>query len=285
MGFADNVFDQKRGRRESGSGAHGQSGTLPGVGQIAGKKRSITTSADAGPATPLRKIELPTPEPDFSGASRRDLHVSREGSEYPAFSTMSGQLTNLLPSMKTITGGSGFLVSPTEDRGLRVSSPSGVASLANQALNTLPPMLNHNQPFHPQHNHSLNSTLPLTSTPTNGNAHASPICTSPREAKAAIAANIPNDPIAKLELQIAALKRYEDEFKALDLEDSRKMLSQQLAELEGQLKVKKREKGMALMERLKKEGFGGLAEVVGKEVGVGLGIVDGERTAERNEHV
>ena len=46
------------------------------------------------------------------------------------------------------------------------------------------------------------------------------------------------------------------------------MLAAQVAELENQIKTKKREKSLLLIERLKREGFGGLAASVGKEVGL-----------------
>jgi hypothetical protein len=76
--------------------------------------------------------------------------------------------------------------------------------------------------------------------------------------------------IATLETQLLKLKKYEAEFIALNLEDSRKMLASQVAALEAQIWEKKREKGLVLIERLKREGFGGLAESVGKEVGLGI---------------
>jgi len=83
--------------------------------------------------------------------------------------------------------------------------------------------------------------------------------------------------IAELETQMRNLKKYEEEFIALNLADSRKMLATQLADLEAQIKAKRREKSLLLIERLKREGFGGLAAVVGKEVGLGidaLGVED-----------
>ena len=41
-----------------------------------------------------------------------------------------------------------------------------------------------------------------------------------------------------------------------------------MAELEERVRGKRREKGVVLMERLKREGLGELARVVGREVGV-----------------
>ncbi|OAL27242.1 hypothetical protein AYO20_09840 [Fonsecaea nubica] len=275
MGFADNVFDQKRGgRRESSHSGFG-AGPLPSVAQITGKKRAISTSADSGPATPLRKMELPTPEPDFSGSR---LAFSREGSEFLTdgpFGGVNGTRPALLPSMKTFPD----MVSPTDERHSRVSSSPGIASLASAAIgssritsnmqnNTLPPMLGHppatNGMYLPQHTSNGSFGTPSSSAPT-----ASPTktvtCSDETEAQtAALDASI-----AELEAQLVKLKKYEREFIALDLDDSRKMLANQMAEIEGQIKRKKWEKGLLLIERLKKEGFGGLAAVVRKEVEVG----------------
>ena len=70
--------------------------------------------------------------------------------------------------------------------------------------------------------------------------------------------------IADLETQLVKLKKYEEEFIALNLDDSRKMWTNQVAELENQIRTKKRQKSLLLIERLKSEGFGGLAASVGK---------------------
>jgi hypothetical protein len=79
--------------------------------------------------------------------------------------------------------------------------------------------------------------------------------------------------IKDLEAQIDNLRKYEQEFIDLGLEDSRKMLGAQVQELEDKIRQKRREKGVILIEKLKREGYGGLAAQVGKEVGVeGLGM-------------
>ncbi len=280
MGFADNVFDQRRGgRRESNPNGTSANGSLSGVAQITGKKRTISSSAEPGPATPLRKIELPTPEPDFSAIR---LGYSREGSDFlmdVPFPSVNGTLPQLLPSIKTLSDGQEFTMSPTDERFTRMSSSPGIASLASTTIgssritpglhqsNILPPILNHgpssNGLFIPHRGStetfSTPSTVPTTS-PTK--------VTPPVDLRAPeLALDVS---IAALETQVAKLKKYEEEFIALNLDDSRKMLANQVTELEDQIRAKRREKSLMLIERLKKEGFGGLAAVVGKEVGLGI---------------
>ncbi|EXJ75740.1 uncharacterized protein A1O5_00247 [Cladophialophora psammophila CBS 110553] len=280
MGFADNVFDQKRGGRRDSSHNSSGSGPLPGVAQITGKKRAISSSADPGPATPLRKMELPTPEPDFSGTR---LALSREGSEFlmdVPFAGVNGTLPTPLPSMKTFPDGPDFMVSPTDERHSRVSSSPGIVSLASAAIgssripsniqnNTLPPMLGHtpsatNGLYLPPHNSNGSFSTPSSSAATSSPTKLTACATESKVPTAALDASITD-----LETQLVKLKRYEEEFIALNLDDSRKMLASQVAELESQIKAKKREKSLILIERLKREGFGGLAAVVGKEVGLG----------------
>ncbi|RMZ87507.1 hypothetical protein DV736_g5266, partial [Chaetothyriales sp. CBS 134916] len=74
--------------------------------------------------------------------------------------------------------------------------------------------------------------------------------------------------ISSLESQIANLKKYDHEFIALGLDESRATLQKELGVLEERARVKRKEKGRVLMERLKREGFGSLAEVVAREVEV-----------------
>lgn len=49
------------------------------------------------------------------------------------------------------------------------------------------------------------------------------------------------------------------------------MLGAKVKELEERVRGKRREKGVVLMERLKREGLGELARVVGREVGLDAG--------------
>ena len=95
MGFADNVFDQKRaGKRESGL-----NGPMT-IAHLAGKKRAIEPNGQDGPSTPLRKLDLPTPEPDFSNR----IFMSREGSEFAGLSHyVSSTLPPILPGVKAVT--------------------------------------------------------------------------------------------------------------------------------------------------------------------------------------
>ena len=297
MGFADNVFDQKRGRRES---HHSQeSNTLPSVSQIAGKKRPLAASAPIGPHTPIRKLELPTPEPDFSNP-----RYPRAGSDYSvdsSFLDRGGTRPGILPSVKSLAGETPYFISPPEDRSSRVSPSPGVTSMPPPLNNNiLPPMLGHNGPTSvpyathpPPHQNGvaahMNGSLPHSSFPPT---------TQPPPTSAALAllnstfhSHISHDPdtksptlaldaeIASLEGQIANLKKYEQDFIALGLDESRETLRRELEGIEERARAKRREKGRLLMERLRREGFGGLAEVVGREVGVngelggnGLGI-------------
>lgn len=281
MGFADNVFDQKRGRRESHPSGAASTTSLPGVAQLAGKKRAISSSAEPGPATPLRRMELPTPEPDMSVNGK--LGLSRDGSELlidSPFTSMHGNLPTLLPSMKSLPEGPEFCVSPVTERQSRVNMPPAIVSLTSTATsqgrfstsvhysenNTLPPMRGHTAPngiFLPQ----PSSSVILS---TSGSASLASPSKSAESSDTKAPADALDASISELEARVRSLKKYEDEFIALDLDDSRKMLASQVAELESQIKAKKREKSLLLIERLKREGFGPLAAVVGKETGLGI---------------
>lgn len=277
MGFADNVFDQRRGRKESSNAViHGTS--LPGLAHITGKKRAISSSAEAGPATPSRKVELPTPEPDISTHHR--LMMSREGSEFTidtAFTSINNGLPTLLPSLKTLAEGADFMISPTDERRSRVSSSPSIATLSSVGLNKgrinptthhgseniLPPMLGHttaNGMFVPQ---TTSNGMPA--------ALSSPSKLGIFQEYSAPTAEL-DAAIAELEARLMSLKKYEAEFISLNLADTRRLLAEELADVENQIRRKKKEKGRLLMERLKREGFGGLAASVGKEVGLGLDV-------------
>jgi len=270
MGFTDNVFDQKRGNRSSSANAH--SSPLPGVAQISGRKRQ-TAPSHIGPASTLRKIEPPTPATDF--ASR---HMSREGPDYmidPQFGNIhtNGILPNLLPSMKTFPDERSYSSSPVDDRlGATSDSPLGMATLATAAVchgripgtnhqihSTLGPVLaKHILPRQPPERDGT-ATLSVSTTTT-------AIPTPPHnESNGSMTEQI-DMAIKRLEEQIATLKKYEQEFLSLNLEDSHKMLSAQLRGLESELRGKKREKSIVLIEMLEREGFGGLADGVRREM-------------------
>jgi hypothetical protein len=71
--------------------------------------------------------------------------------------------------------------------------------------------------------------------------------------------------IAQKENRIAKLRRYGDELIQLGLEDSHKVLLQELLALEADLRAVKKQKSAALIENLRME-FPGLADVARKEV-------------------
>lgn len=58
--------------------------------------------------------------------------------------------------------------------------------------------------------------------------------------------------IAELEARLMSLKKYEDEFISLNLAETRRLLAEELADVENQIRRKKKEKGRLLMERLKR---------------------------------
>jgi len=106
---------------------------------------------------------------------------------------------------------------------------------------------------------------------------------TPLTASPPASGSLVDENIKKLEAQIQTLRSYDEEFLAMKLEDSRRMLRKQVQELETQLEARRRERGIGLIERLRREGFATLAEAVGMEVGIGeqngarmgLGIEEG----------
>ena len=294
MGFADNVFDQKRGRRESHLS---DSTSLPSVPQIAGKKRPL---AAVRPATPLRKIELPTPEPDYS--SRRFRDSSDLFVEPPYTNGTSSSHPTLLPSVKAIAEGSNFMISPPDDRSTRVSVSPGVQSLASTIQhNTLPPMLTRGPlpsilntnghsnagTHHLAHPSATTSAalalLSQTQSTTSPTSHHFPTF-SEEDTKptlpllASTTSNTIlsdlNTSITHLDSEIRKLRQYEAEFASLGLGESTDVLRRQVEELEERIRGKRREKGRVLCDRLRAEGWGELAGVVGREVGLGLEVRD-----------
>lgn len=319
MGFADNVFDQKRGgRRESGL-----NGPMT-VANLAGKKRSIEPNGQGGPST-LRKLEFPTPEPDYA----RRPHMPRDGSEFgsvPAYP--ANTLPPLLPGVKSVTDIDDMVSTISDDRNHRYTPSTPIFS-TNGTSNTLAPFLSTSlygspymdhrvPPIHDQTptsatrttrtniNSFINTVTNTTSVPPqspapynhNHNHHLheptlhrfrsdptqdpTQITTPTTESSpTATSSLVLEENIRKIEEQIQALQKYDEEFAALKLEDSRRMLRGQIQELEAQLAARRRERGLGLVERLRNEGFSSLAEQVGIEVGmagqefgrkVGLGI-------------
>jgi hypothetical protein len=297
MGFADNVFDQKRGRREERHSNGGNGRMLPGVSSVLGRKRPLAASAGT-PSTPMRKIELPTPEPDYSASMSRKF--AREGSDLYVDSSyansVNGSMSRALPGVKSIEG-SKYMISPPDDRSTsRISMSPGLgmtpASTLSMNPNTLPPILAspHQSFYHstsnshlgqltsPTHPTSTPSISPST-TATNSlpllpsmNPNSNGVPGLHQSSHTASASNLSplDQSILSLESEITKLRQYEDEFIALGLDDSRKLLQRKVAELEGRMIERRRERGLLLVERLRREGLNELAGSVGREVGVGV---------------
>ncbi len=313
MGFADNVFDQKRGRRESNQPSASSPsndpghGSLPGVSSIVGRKRPLAASHNVGPSMSLRKIELPTPESDRGSSVVRKFDRETPGlfvdTPYAnANGTVPRSTGSILPGVKSIAEGSAsnfHLISPPDDSAysrVSTSTSPGIGTLPSaiglspNASNTLPPMLGHGR----GHGHGRTHTpLPHQTSPfpslSNGTASTNssmpaPSVPPPSASSSALAllnesmhqdtkspTTLLDASIADLEAEIRKLKGYEEEIISLGLDDSRKMLGMKVSELEERVRGKKREKAVVLMERLKREGLGELASVVGREVGVDAG--------------
>ncbi|KAK5082820.1 hypothetical protein LTR05_006701 [Lithohypha guttulata] len=299
MGFADNVFDQKRGgRRESGL-----NGPMT-VAHLAGKKRAIESNGHEGPSTPLRKLDLPTPEPDFSAR----MYMSRESSDFNGISYTASSLPPILPSVKSVTDDHNLLSATSDDlashfspstpnfsvngpnhslapilsaRGIYASPyterkppPIPQPPLSNTPRNTASSFLNTvtNQPSPPRTSAPANHvsfTTHHVSTAYPRTTRLDPAQITPQtESPPANLFEVIDDSIKKLESQISTLKNYDAEFMAMKLEDSRRMLRRELTELETRLEAKRKDRGIGLVERLRREGFAALAESVQSEVGI-----------------
>ena len=270
MGFTDNVYDQKRGQRSSTT-SNSQSGGLPGMVQIAGRKRQMSSS-EVGSVTPLRKLELPTPEPDF--ASRMDMRIPGTSppyavdSQYDSVHQSGGghRQVQMLPSINTLPERQLYTPLSTDEHLIVGSSPAGMSALASAAVtqgrlvqtaghsHTLAPILNHASVI-PRHSGTVLQ---------NGHSTTNEPLYSPLKAHN-LQSSIDKS-ISQLESRIATLRTYEEDFVKLDLDDSRKLLQDQIVNLEAELRRLKKEKSLQLAERLVREGFGGLADGVRKEI-------------------
>ena len=266
-GFTDNVFDQKRGQRTS---LNTDFSTSP---QVAGQKRPLTASDSAVPSS-YRKIEIQTPEQEFPGSrSVREFSVDY-GLESQFTSPVQGQATSLdpparrLPSIRTASERRN---SPRVSREhtpplSSVESMSTLASAATSRSKMPFSFLTPNTPTHPAllSPYVAEKSSSLSRSP--GTAHSdipTPVSGKPPPELPNTAAL--DNAIAQLEDQIARLRRYGDELLGLSLHDSHKMLSEQLASLETNLRDKKREKSALLIENLQRE-FPGIADMARKEV-------------------
>lgn len=278
MGFADNVFDQKRGS------SRGSSAGVLSAAQIVGKKRPLeptmhTPNSQAGSL-------LPTPEPD------RGIREPSEFAVQPHFTNHN--LPQLLPSVKSFVDTKPFVTNSPEDRTVRLptsntpnfgSSPLVQNNISlSGSINTLPPMLSRTgyanttqtgsattSSGHSRSGSSFihtvtTSTQPDTSPSISMGPDKSP--TKPVATLTSASTMVIDSSIAEIESKIQTLRKYDEEFATLKLEDSRKLLHTQMEALQRELAIKKRERGMSLMERLQREGLSFLAEAVGNEVGI-----------------
>jgi len=312
MGFADNVFDQKRGGKRESS----LNGPMT-VAHLAGKKRTIEPNGQEGPSALHRKIDLATPEPDCSSR----IYLSREVSEFGAGSShyTASTMPPILPSVKTVTD-MDALSTTGDDRHSHIT-PSTPSFGINGSTNTLAPLMSSSiygspyeqkPPFDPDQNNTASSSRtprqasssflhtvttsdqspvsrasvpqqayiqkytqssrPLQNSHGHGPPHVprpDPAIMTPLTESPPASNHLLDESIKKLEQQIQTLKNYDDEFVEMKLEDSRRVLRKEIRELEAQLEARRKEKGMGLIERLRKEGFASLAEAVGLEVGLG----------------
>jgi hypothetical protein len=162
-----------------------------------------------------------------------------------------------LPSIKTLPEQQLFTPSSTDEHLLVASSPANMSALATAALtqgrlgqnapysHTLAPLLNHTPILPRQNGHMATLYSPTTTLHVQSGIDKS---------------------ITELETRIATLRAYEQEFIQLELDDSKRLLADQIASHETDLRLLKKEKSLQLAERLLKEGFGGLADGVRKEI-------------------
>ncbi|KAK5100684.1 hypothetical protein LTR70_001416 [Exophiala xenobiotica] len=161
MGFADNVFDQKRGgKRESGL-----NGPMT-VAHLAGKKRTVESNGQEGPSAPHRKINPITPEPDYSNR----IYLSRETSEFGAGAShyTASTLPPILPSVKTVTDIDG-LSATGDDRHNHITPLTSSFSM-NGSANTLAPLMAasiYGSPYEqkPPYNPDQKNVAPCSRTP------------------------------------------------------------------------------------------------------------------------
>ena len=290
MGFTDNVFDQKRVHRNSNGHTQAPGQLLPNVAQLTGKKRSLT-SAEIMPTTPLRKFELPNPGTESIRAL--DMRgASREGSDYfpdaPFGSARSSSgLPCLLPSLNTFSERLSYSSTSHDDRTTLRALPASITTWADSAASrtgehqdeiictTLSPMLT--RP--PAITESFGGTaLSITATEsiagyTHSQIQQEPQITkqndfllSKREIEPQTPASMVDAQITELEQRLNALRKYEQEFVSLELKNSQKLLRTEMQSIEHEIKNRKREKSLALIARLEKEGFQSIADGVKKEM-------------------
>ncbi len=267
MGFTDNVFDQKRGQRISNGGANGKSSSdLPGIAQITSQKRQLSLSDLAAHGPPLRKLDFPTPEPDTISRSDYALENQYACSSHHRIGGLPVQIPNHigptlpgianLPQQQSIATHAGVTSAGEGMKNLasaaaaqsRISAFSDITMSSPTALPPLTSFDNHEQYILLPHKDNRNSEI------------GSALSASSSADTAAVDAVI-----LQSETRIAKLRRYGDELLQLGLEDSHKMLQEELSALEADLRAMKKRKSAVLIENLRME-FPGLADVARKEV-------------------
>ena len=267
MGFTDNVFDQKRGQRSSSGGSDGKLSDLSNSVQISGQKRQMSMSSLAAREPPMRKVEFTTPERDGVGpeyvldgqyaftthhrpGGLPNPRVNDSGPTLPGIANLAqhhDSLANLRDATGTATGESvKTLASAAASHG---RGPTLTQTNPNSSI--LPPLSAFDVPdrYHVSMQNSKQGGDP----------------DSPASGGLSKETSVVDAVIVLKETRIAKLRRYGDELLQLGLADSHKMLMEELAALEADLRAAKKQKSAALIENLWME-FPSLADVARKEV-------------------
>jgi hypothetical protein len=267
MGFTDNVFDQKRGQRLGNAAPNGNPSDLPSVSQISGQKRQMSMSDLTSQERPLRRLEFPAPEPENTGpeyvldghfafAAHHRLGGLPSNGSSDAGPTLPGIAS--LPQHHVSSATSRVAISTSTGEGMKTLASAAAShgrtpaiSKTSSVPSSLPPLA------------AFDTHSPYNASTQNGkqsrDLDQSPSMDIPKDASVVDAA------IAQKENRIAKLRRYGDELIQLGLEDSYKVLSQELLGLEADLRAIKKQKSAALIENLRME-FPSLADVARKEV-------------------
>ena len=184
----------------------------------------------------------------LSGLSKQDSNGS--GPTLPGIANLSQHHVSLASSRDATSTsnreGMTTLASAAASHG-RTAALSNI----NSNSSTLPPLTSLDIP-EPYHTSTQNGKL-------SGDLDSSPSFNFSKDMSVVDAA------IVQKENRIAKLRRYGDELLQLGLEDSHKVLSEELLALEADLRAMKKQKSAALIESLRME-FPGLADVARKEV-------------------
>jgi hypothetical protein len=267
MGFTDNVFDQKRGQRISNAAPNGTPSDLPSVSPTIGQKRQMSMSDLTSQGPPLRKLEFSTLEPENAGPEYvLDTRFAFATHHRPSglSSNGSNDAGPTLPGIASLP--QHHVSSPASRTATSTSTGEGMKTLASAAASHgRAPVLSKTSPV-------SSSLPPLAAFDIHSPYNAStPNGKQSRDLNQLLSMDPSKDTsvvdaaIVQKENRIAKLRRYGDELIQLGLEDSYKVLSQELLALEADLRAVKKQKSAALIENLRME-FPGLADVARKEV-------------------